>query len=783
MRSKFQPALRYLKVLSVLLILFCGASSLCGQTKQILTWKNNLAAIQDIPAADLEAQRDAISQIRTGIEFWIKLHPGTTVQLQPAPAQPWNSEQMLQQVSALKNAVEAILKEDPNRSFELGVTEISVTAETSPLAPITDSVDNGFIYNFHATNVTQALQNLPGVSIDHKSSRNQSGVMIRGFDTRQVGLYLDNIPIYVPYDGYADISRFLASDIYAIEVAKGYSSPLLGPNGLGGAINIVTKQPEKKFEGDGSVGRGSGDMLDTGLHLGSRWQKLFVRAGMDWMQSDYFPLSGDFELNDLQPTHNRLNSDQRDIRYNVRLGFTPNEQDQYVFTYNKQKSDYGVPPYAGNDPKNNKTKFWRWAYWNRDSYYLNTKTQMGEASVLKLRGFWDAYPNRLNMFNDNTFSSQLGQGSSEYDDNSNGLSADLSSRIFPRHALGVSAFFKGDFHTEHSINIDKKGKVTVEPWRSQGDEILSFGIQDAITLSSKFHAIVGFSADHLNATHAKDINKTTNTIVPFNCGSTASPETCPLLNTWSYNPQASLSYSVARTGTLFFSFSMKSHFPTLKDRYSYKNGQAVPNPTLQPEYTRNYSLGYSHAFSFNTMVQMELFRSDVYDAIQNTVIPAEFPNQCPSLSLTTCRKALNVAKEVHKGAEFTVRSTPLRRLTFDANYTYLQRSIEGPDNMIGVYPTGAPKHKAFASAGLQLPYELLLLASVRYEAGTVNTNDTGLIIPASDFATADLGAVVTLKDAVKLQVGVMNLFDRNYNYQEGFPEPGRTWYFKTGFRF
>ena len=82
--------------------------------------------------------------------------------------------------------------------------------------------------------------------------------MIRGFDTRQVGMYLDNIPIYVPYDGYADISRFLASDIYTIEVAKGYSSPLLGPNGLGGAINLVTKQPEKKFEGDGSFGTGSG---------------------------------------------------------------------------------------------------------------------------------------------------------------------------------------------------------------------------------------------------------------------------------------------------------------------------------------------------------------------------------------------------------------------------------------------------------------------------------------------------------------------------------------------
>ena len=305
MRSEYRLAFHYLKLVPALFILLVGASALHGQTKQILTWRSNLAAIQNTPAAELEAQKDAVSQIRTGVEFWLKLHPGTAVQLQSAPPQPWNSEQIRQQVSVLRDAIEAILKEDPSRSFELGVTEISVTAETSPLSPITDSVSHSDIDNLHATNVTQALQNLPGVSIDHKSSRNQSGVMIRGFDTRQVGLYLDDIPIYVPYDGYADISRFLASDIYTIEVAKGYSSPLLGPNGLGGAVNLVTKQPEKKFEGDGSFGRGSGGALETGFHFGSRWQKAFARIGMDWVQSDYFPLSGNFDTLTTRAAHLR----------------------------------------------------------------------------------------------------------------------------------------------------------------------------------------------------------------------------------------------------------------------------------------------------------------------------------------------------------------------------------------------------------------------------------------------------------------------------------------------
>ena len=133
--------------------------------------------------------------------------------------------------------------------------------------------------------------------------------------------------------------------------------------------------------------------------------------------------------------------------------------------------------------------------------------------------------------------------------------------------------------------------------------------------------------------------------------------------------------------------------------------------------------------------------------------------------------------------EFTVRSNPLRRLSLDANYTFLQRTIDGPSNMLGVFPTGTPKHKTYATAGLRLPYELLLMATVRYEAGMITTNDSGLVIPASKFATADLGGVITIKGAATLQAGVKNLFDRNYYYQEGFPEAGRTWYFKTGYRF
>ena len=765
------------KLVVALIVLVPGATIALSQAKQLLKWQEDLNYVMNLPDEELAPHRDAVIQIRTGVEFWIKLHPGTTLTLASAPPQPWDPKQIRTQVELLRDTVRAIMEDEPERSFELGMTTISVTAQTSPLSPITDSIDYKKIIDFHATNLVQSMQYLPGVSIDHKLARNQQGVMIRGFDTRQVSMYLDSIPLYAPYDGYADMSRFLTSDIAEIEVAKGYSSPLLGPNGLGGAINMISRQPEKKFEGDAIIGTGSGNLLESGIHLGSRWNHFFLRGGMDWLETDYFPISGDFPLNTIQPNYHRVNSYQRDIRYMGRLGWTPRRQDQYVITYSKQKADYGAPPYSGIDLDNNSPRYWKWPYWNRDSYYFNSNTGLGESHSLKFRVFYDLYPNDLTKYSDSEYS--VLSASTYNKDHSAGFSSQFSTRMFPRHALSASFLYKADNHRERDISINRRGVETIEPWHKDRDQLLSVGFQDVITISERMQATAGFSADNLDAIEAQDIRD--NAVIPFDCAAaqaSGDPNSC-LVSAWAYNPLASLSYSISKSGTLFVTFAVKSHFPTLKDRYSYKNGKAIPNPTLQPEHSRNWTLGYAHAFAFNTMMQVELFRSDVYDAIRDAQFPSDDCEETPGF----CRQSVNIGKEVNQGVEFTIRSTPIPRLTLDTNYTFLNRKITGPTNMFDVFPTGTPKHRTVATAKVRLPRRIMFLASARYESGTTDTNDTGIVVPASKFATADLGGIVPIYDDVHLQAGVNNLFDRNYYYKEGYPEPGRTWYVNMRYRF
>jgi len=53
---------------------------------------------------------------------------------------------------------------------------------------------------------------------------------------------------------------------------------------------------------------------------------------------------------------------------------------------------------------------------------------------------------------------------------------------------------------------------------------------------------------------------------------------------------------------------------------------------------------------------------------------------------------------------------------------------------------------------------------------------------APQFADASLQASVDLGKGVELQVGVANLFDRNYFRIEGYPEPGRAGYANLRYR-
>src|SRR5208283_4144738 len=134
-------------------------------------------------------------------------------------------------------------------------------------------------------------------------------VSIHGFNYLQVPLYVDGILMNDPYDSTLDSREIPTTDIAEVQVAKGFSSALIGPNAVGGAINIVTKEPQKKYEGEMLTGGSSGDGFVSSIRLGSRMPQFFVEGSLDWTQADFIPLSGNFVPSVLQP------NDQENLSY------------------------------------------------------------------------------------------------------------------------------------------------------------------------------------------------------------------------------------------------------------------------------------------------------------------------------------------------------------------------------------------------------------------------------------------------------------------------------------
>jgi hypothetical protein len=96
--------------LIAVLILLAGISGLQAQTKQLLTWQEDLAGLQNASGDELIQNREAIQQIRNGIEFYLKFHPSSTAALPPVPPQPWGVEDTRNQVAALRQVLETIIK-------------------------------------------------------------------------------------------------------------------------------------------------------------------------------------------------------------------------------------------------------------------------------------------------------------------------------------------------------------------------------------------------------------------------------------------------------------------------------------------------------------------------------------------------------------------------------------------------------------------------------------------------------------------------------------------------
>ena len=126
-----------------------------------------------------------------------------------------------------------------------------------------------------AVNAAEALDYVPGVNVV-TTSKGEKNINIQGFGQRDVLVLIDGVPYYETKNGPLDLQHIPAGIISRIEVTKGASSVLYGPNALGGVVNIITRKGIKGTSGKVTAEGGRGGYGRGAVTLNPRhWQRIF----------------------------------------------------------------------------------------------------------------------------------------------------------------------------------------------------------------------------------------------------------------------------------------------------------------------------------------------------------------------------------------------------------------------------------------------------------------------------------------------------------------------------
>ena len=230
--------------------------------------------------------------------------------------------------------------------------EVVVTAERLPFAlsersPVSLRVIRAEEFEHKITSVPELLSEAAGVQIKTSGGLGSySTVSIRGSSSEQVNVYLDGVLLNSALGGGVNVGNIPLSHVERIVVYKGAMPVGLGGDAIGGAINIVTRSPERHLGGVGTS-YGTFRTAKANWMLSEQKEKLGLLLAMDYVRSD-----NNFRFLDDNGTRYNLDDDVWTKRRNNDFqGFNVLGKIEYalrpsatlILNNNFYRSDKGIP--------------------------------------------------------------------------------------------------------------------------------------------------------------------------------------------------------------------------------------------------------------------------------------------------------------------------------------------------------------------------------------------------------------------------------------------------------
>ena len=610
------------------------------------------------------------------------------------------------------------------------MSEIVVIGERSP------SINSDFIYELSANQINrldvrqadQALSTTPGLYFS-KNSKNESKFILNGFDQRQVNVFLDGVPVSVAFDGMIDLSQFSGDNIESIRISRGLPSVLYGANTLGGSINIITNTPvsDNKFDVRTEVSNHKRFFGRLGINLDVG--KLLINGFAVLNQASEYRLSNKFKnlRNENGPV--RENSDFKKISMGTKLYYNFNPSNRIGFNLNVIRNEMGIPPNASVE----RPRYWRFPRWDKNVISLNSEHQMGSTYLLRSILFLDQSKNRLESFDDNTYSSQT-KGyafTSEYDDYAIGAAFYHHIDLFSFGLTEGVISFKQDVHEERSDQSHDFEKYATN--------LFQIGIEQDIKLTNWLTVAGGIDVEHLQPKVASKYTLR---------------DPITLLN-----GQSSMFTNLNQKLDVFAAIGIKSRFPTLKELYSEYLGRTIANPNLVAERSHNIHTGITWKHMDNSLTL-----SAFYNQVYNLITLAQLGDNT--------QQYRNTGKALLQGFNFNSEIC-IGKSIIDIYYSYLVAKNVSADRSSD-FLEYRPKHRI----NILWIYPILSKFTIQTELSHTRNQffqnpDNAQWQKLNDFSMVNLKFEYLFLNNFKWYLRIDNILDENYVSEYGIPMPGR----------
>lgn len=672
--------------------------------------------------------------------------------------------------------------------YELGEVVVSGDRETFENPTTISEVTGAEIENQNAENLGEAIRIVSGVYFRQGRAKQESYATIRGFEQDKVLILLDGVPIYQPYEGLVNLTDIPVQNIAKIKVVKGLSSPLYGPNAMGGVINIITKKggetPLTEFTYKISEYNTHHVTASHGWRIGN----FSYFLGASHKQSDGFKLAKDFTLpaeilsgmaqapspvphTPIKPDSGmRDNSDynRNSLTFTGTWDMTPDNTLGLSLAY--YDNEYGITPTAiyretrrSGGTAHWYPRYWQFEDWKRTTVNFTDESRLSDTVRVRARVFFDDYKSVLNAYDDDTYSTQIRAAGapsfdSEYDDYNAGFSLYTFYDGLENNSIRLGASHKQDVH--ESTYAFPGAPAEYEKLVA---DTTSAAFEDAISLDDNLTLTIGVSYDIFNQDEREQASGT---------------ETGDRIGT--FNPQAGITYSPSPYLELHASAGKKTRFPTMRNLYADGVIGPLGDPDLDEERSHVYELGSK--WRINNVATMEgaLFYNDVRDLIL-------FDNQIGRFEqyekANLYGAEVNLSAKLPSGLSGRIGYTFLVAQNDDSLVTveteYLQNDlVYTPDEI-----PYRPKHKIDVDLNRSFAFGLNLHLNGSYVAGRIFYNhtdpDDNTVFVANkeklgDYFLLNTRITYDLMTHHQLIFAVDNLLNEDYQELYLSPAPGIT---------